>query len=199
MRLSSDVVACLRPPRGFQPAARPTLCQNHTLWPARFMALARSWPVASLHPATGLLSLPPCVWCSTPVFWTSTMGRSSRQAGSGDGRQYSGDGHHSRIRPGVPPLRRADEFTAPLSTARAASEADLAGSWTAGDTAGAFEDLALLRALGVDRRLGDALPIGLMASSYLTEWKCPASAPSTSGCRHRFRWTGGAASAIHRG
>ena len=65
---------------------------------------------------------------------------------------------------------------APLSVPRVVSEADLTGTWATEGWYGPCGSnyLALLRALGIQRRAwGDALPIALMAASYMTGMELP--------------------------
>ncbi len=69
-----------------------------------------------------------------------------------------------------------DAPAAPRSVARAVNEADLAGAWTneGAYSPGASDYQAVLDSLGIDRRAwGDALPITLMAASYLTGMELP--------------------------
>jgi NAD(P)-dependent dehydrogenase (short-subunit alcohol dehydrogenase family) len=79
--------------------------------------------------------------------------------------------------PGTPPVATLPgAAAAPLSLARAVNEADLTGAWA---TEGWYSPcgsnyLALLHALGIQRRAwGDALPIALMATSYMTGMELP--------------------------
>lgn len=78
---------------------------------------------------------------------------------------------------GVPAVAALpDAPVAPRSLARAVNEEDLAGAWTAGGaySPGAADYLALLDALGIQRLAwGDALPISLMAASFLTGMELP--------------------------
>ncbi len=80
-------------------------------------------------------------------------------------------------RPGAPPLvTLPGSPVAPLSSARILSEADVTGTWT---TEGCYSPsatnyLALLGMLAIQRAAwGDALPIALLATSYLTGMEMP--------------------------
>jgi len=79
--------------------------------------------------------------------------------------------------PGTPQVvTLPSEPCAPLSVPRAVNEADLTGAWA---TQGSYcpcasNYLALLHALGIQRAAwGDALPIALMATSYMTGMELP--------------------------
>ena len=78
---------------------------------------------------------------------------------------------------GAPPIAGLPEASAaPRSLARVVAEEDLTGAWTAeGPYApGASKYEALLDTLGIQRAVwGDALPITLMAASYLTGMELP--------------------------
>jgi NAD(P)-dependent dehydrogenase (short-subunit alcohol dehydrogenase family) len=79
--------------------------------------------------------------------------------------------------PGTPPVAALPNApSAPLNVPRVVNEADLTGTWATDGWygPGASNYLALLRALGIERTAwGDALPIALMATSYMTGMELP--------------------------